>query len=522
MGKKVKAIKKENMNFIHNHWFVWITILFIGLLVVLLENHNVSFQQGHHGFLSSHGITLAKNISFENNLLMFENMSIDAQGHQIFSAYNRFPITSFLILKIFMYPFGNNLELQIIAARYTMILFYLGSMFLAYLSLRILLKEKILSLSIVLVSFSSLFVQYYNDMIFNDTPTLFGLLLVFHGIVIYNSDKSKFMQLLIKSSIGLLFGWQVYSLLLLYIIYSFIEHIRSKNQDESRNVFTANYFKLGLFTLLFGIIILSLQLFNESNMTNTPLDKISTVSSMKKRMGANSDFDKKYAKVLTFDRIVQVQFDRIKTMCTPAYITLHYKEYITDYFALLMIIFIVSILAQYKKYKNEYNILIIFALSGFIWGFGMNHFTMFHDFQSIYYIGIPILIYGSIFSFIYNIIQNKNIGMVVLLILSVIVFINATYSFNEIKNQMSNQINFVTQDMQKIKDKVGEKSKICVDGNRHKVCGGQHACAFYLSGNYLQNSFQQAGCDFVLSNNRRYSDKLLSPKNKAVFLFAYQ
>ena len=75
--------------------------------------------------------------------------------------------------------------------------------------------------------------------------------------------------------------------------------------------------------------------------------------------------------------------------------------------------------------------------------------------------------------------------------------------------------------MQIIKDKVGEKSKICVDGNAHKVCGGHHACAFYLAGNYLQNSVQQAGCDFVLSNNKRYSDKPLSPKNRGVFLFGY-
>ncbi len=520
--KKIsKSLKKDYMDFVYSRWFVWMVLLFIGSIVVFLENHNISFQQGHHGFLSSHGITLAKNISFENNLLMFHNISIDGQGNQIFNAYNRFPITSFLILKIVMSLFGNNLELQIMAARYTMLFFYLGSMFLSYLSLQLLLKEKILSISIVLMSFASLFIQYYNDMIFNDTPTLFGILLVFHGIVVYNNNSSKFTQLLIKSLVGIFLGWQVYTLLLLYIIYSFLIHVRSKNKEESKNIFTTNYFKLGLFTLLLGVAILSLQLFNESKMTNLPLNEIDTVSSMKKRMGADSDFDKKYAKILTSDRILQVQFDRIKTMCTPAYISLHYKKHITDYFALLIIIFIISILAQYKKYKNEYNILIIFALSGFIWGFGMNHFTMFHDFQSIYYIGIPILIYGSIFSFIYNNFKNKKIVMIILLLLSILTFVNATYTFNNIKDQKSNRTNFITHDMQIIKDKVGEKSKVCVDGNVHKVCGGQHACAFYLSGNYLQKSFKQAGCDFVISNNRKYNNKPLSPQNKGVFLFNY-
>ena len=522
MSKKKKAIKsfkKENIDFIHHHWFSWTILLFIGLIVIFFENNNISFQQGHHGFLSSHGITLAKNISFENNLLMFHNISIDAQGNQIFNAYNRFPITSFLILKSAMSLFGNNLELQIMAARYIMVLFYLGSMFLAYLSLRILLKEKILSIVIVLMSFSSFYIQYYNDMIFNDIPTLFGFLLAFHGLVIYNNDNSKFIQLLVKSLIGISLGWQVYSILLVYIIYSFFIHIRSK--DKNKNIFITKYFKLGFITLVLGIVILSLQLLNESKMTNQPLNKIDTVSSMKKRMGTDSHFDKKHAHILTFDRILQVQSDRIRVMSTPVYVTSHYKN-TNIYFMIIMTLFIISMFTQYKKYKNEYNILIIFALSGFIWGLGMNHFTMFHDFQSIYYIGIPIIIYGSIFSFIYNHFKNKKIVMIILLLLSLLTFVNATYTFNKIKDQKSNRTNFITHDMQIIKDKVGEKSKICVDGNVHKVCGGQHACAFYLSGNYLQKSFKQAGCDFVISNNRKYNNKPLSSQNKGVFLFEYK
>ncbi len=516
-----RSFKKDNLGFINNQWFALVILLLVGFVVLFFENYNISFQQGHHGFLSSHGITLATNISAENNFLMFHNLSIDGQGNQLYNAYNRFPITSFLILKIFMLPFGNNLEMQVLAARYVMILFYLGSMLLSYLSMQLLLKNKLLAFSTTLMTFSSVFIQYYNDMIFNDIPTLFGLFLVFHGMVIYNDDNSEFKQLLIKSIIGISLGWQVYPLLFLYILYLMFRDYYSGGWIQSKKFLSSHYFKLGLLTFLFGSSILYTQLINESKMTNQPLSKTDTVSSMKKRTGVNSNFEKKYAHVLTFDKTVSMQFDRVMIMATPAYIHQEFRKYIDSYFIILFLLFILSILVQYKQYKSQYNILIIFALSGFVWGFGMKHFTAFHDFQSIYYIGVPILIYGSIFSFLYNRFRQNNIVLIILLFLSTIMFVNATYVFNDSKDKVSSRTNFITKDMQSIKEKVGEKNKICVDGNVHKVCGGQHACAFYLSGSYLQHSFKQAGCDFVISNNRNYSNKSLTEKNKAVFLFSY-
>ena len=521
--KEVKnSLEKDYLFFMDNPWFTLTILIFVSLAVLFLENNNISFQQGHHGFLSSHGITLAKNISMENHLLMFHNISIDSQGTQIYNAYNRFPITSFLILKISMLPFENNLEMEVLAARYTMILFYLGSILLAYLTMQILFKNKLLAISVVLMAFSSVYIQYYNDMIFNDTPTLFGLFLVLHGMVVYNNDNSKFKQLLVKSIIGISLGWQVYTLLLLYIIYLMFRDFRSEGWGQSKKILSSNYFKLGLFTLIFGSVVLYAQLMNESKMTNQPLSKTNTVSSMKTRMGVNSEFDKKYANVLTFNKTVSMQFQRVMIMSTPTYIHQHFKKHIDSYFILLTLLFIMSTLVQYKGYKNEYNILIIFALSGFVWGFGMNHFTAFHDFQSIYYIGVPILIYGSIFSFIYNKFKQNNIALIILLFLSMLTFVNATYVFNLSKDQLSNRTNFITKDMQVIKDKVGEKNKICADGNVHKICGGQHACAFYLSGSYLQRSFDQAGCDFVISNNRKYNNRPLTQRNKGIFLFKYE
>jgi hypothetical protein len=519
--KKQKSIqpKSSNSNVLDTRWLSWTIIFLVALVVIWFQNYNISFQQGHHGFLSSHGATIAKNISLENNLLMFDLLSRDDEGNPVFHAYNRFPITSFLILKIPMLIFSKDLGFQILAARYTMILFYLGTMYFAYLALSLLLKNRLLSITIVLISFSSFYIQYYNDMIFNDTFTLFGIFLVFHGISVYVGDNSKYAQLVIKSLLSILFGWQAYTLILVFIIYSFLMHIGSIKKGGDKKIFTSPYFKLGLSTLMLGIFILSLQLFNESKMTNKPLNETDTISSMKKRMGENNTFENKYAKRLEFNNVAKTQFERIKIISTPGSLTLYDKSYTAGYFNLLIIIFLISLLAQYKKYKSTYRVLIIFALSGFIWGFGMKNFTMFHDFQSIYYIGIPILLYASILSFIYNSVKKKNTVLVIILFFSSLNFFYETYTFNKIKNNMSKKSNIFTKDMQFIKNKVENNKTICIDGNIKNVCGGRHACAFYLSNNYLQKDSKQIQCDFIISNQMKFSN-LLSPENKKVFLFS--
>ena len=54
-------------------------------------------------------------------------------------------------------------------------------------------------------------------MVWNDVPSLCGVMLTFHGMVVFAQD-GRFRQLLVKTCAALLLGWQVLALLLPIVI----------------------------------------------------------------------------------------------------------------------------------------------------------------------------------------------------------------------------------------------------------------------------------------------------------------
>ena len=107
-----------------------------------------------------------------------------------------------------------------------MLLFFAAAAVAAWLSLRRLF-DPWAALAAVLLSCSSWYALYYNDMIFNDVPTLFGVLLAFHGMAVF-VQEGRFRQLVVKSCAALLLGWQVYALLLAFIAFGVADALRQR------------------------------------------------------------------------------------------------------------------------------------------------------------------------------------------------------------------------------------------------------------------------------------------------------
>ncbi len=98
------------------------------------------------------------------------------------------------------------------------LLFFAGSAVLACLSLCRLTTDRWIALIASLLAFSSYYLLYYNDMIATENGlSLFGVLLTFHGMVLF-AQEGRFRQLLVKACAALLLGWHVYALLLPFIV----------------------------------------------------------------------------------------------------------------------------------------------------------------------------------------------------------------------------------------------------------------------------------------------------------------
>lgn len=138
-----------------NSWLPFLLLACAGISLFLLQNQTNGFDNYHHGNLSSHGMTLAKNLLMgEQPLFMFVEKEVQ-DGKVFYSPYNRFPIFPFFLLGLAIRPFEPQLALQIYVARQIMNLFFFLAIIFMFKLLSELVKIKLLALSITLLVISS-------------------------------------------------------------------------------------------------------------------------------------------------------------------------------------------------------------------------------------------------------------------------------------------------------------------------------------------------------------------------------
>ncbi len=173
---------------------------------------------GYHNLMSAEHLTIAVNLSPEHGFQRFHRRFIDEDGAVRYAPYNRFPPGGYLLMKLATLPVSGNPSVQITTARILMLLFFTAIAVLAYLSLGRLTHNRWIALTATLLAFSSYSLLYFNDMTANEgMPDLFGVMLVFHGMVIF-VQEGRFRQLVFKTCIALLLGWHVLALLVPFVI----------------------------------------------------------------------------------------------------------------------------------------------------------------------------------------------------------------------------------------------------------------------------------------------------------------
>ena len=173
------------------------------------------YRPGHHDRVSAEHMAVAANLSPAHHFLMVRYLNANASGY---SMYNRFPVGGYALTALATSPFRGDLSLRLHAARMLMLGFFAAAAVLAYLALSRLAASRWTALTATLLAFSSYYGLYYNDMITPEiAPGLFGVLLSFHGVVVFLQD-GRFRQLLVKACAALLLGWHVLAVVAAFVV----------------------------------------------------------------------------------------------------------------------------------------------------------------------------------------------------------------------------------------------------------------------------------------------------------------
>ena len=536
-----------------------LALLLLGLSTVFIfgGDRGHFYRWGFHNWMSSLHLTVAVNLSPEHGFQRFSVPFTDEDGAVRYSQpYNKFPIGGYAGMKLATLPFGGSPPAQLTAARILMLLSFASAALIAYLSLCRLSSNRWIALTATLLAFSSYYLLYYNDMTANEgMPDLFGVLLTFHGMVVF-VQEGRFRQLLVKACIALLLGWHVLALLLPFVIFGLARDLLrarsapqllppsslSQVKHAAATLIRSRYLLLGIAALGFGLSILTFNFAMEYAALNgeTPLTELPSFQSMLRRTGADSDHSAAAA-ARDWSSFLEGQFSRISRMFIP--------------YALLGVVAMAEsptwlskrAVAESPTWLPKRTVVVLgVALSvagligsifvrprilfatlasfGFFWALPMRNQVVEHSFESIYYIGVP-LAFFTIALLLARRLIDRDAVIAAASIAALILFAVSSFQVSRIgySAESAQAVRAAEQELLAVPELTkDELVTVLYIGGQHKPLFGnaEYAVEYYLNTILIRYSYLPAAEDgFVVMRERVDTDALLTPQNQYFFLY---
>lgn len=329
------------------------------------------------------------------------------------------PALLVLIVVSAMFLLGNDWEAH--PATWTSLwLLFAGTAALAHLSLCRLVSSKWTALAATVLAFSSYCCLYYNALLSAGAAVaLFGLMLTFHGMVVF-VQEGHFRQLMVKAVIALLLGGQVLVLLLPFLALGLVNELSKMRLGEAADsaapapVSTAvrNYLFLGLAVLLTGAFTTGFNVINKSDTVEGAQTSLTLPIArlIQTRAAADEEFKANPARVMPWPRFLNKQLQLVGGMVAPYTLPGYVRGLSRDsnppaatrgtVIGLIALAVCLLGIAFGGKHKILWTSL---ALSGLLWMLPMRYAAIFHYSGTVFYIGIPLVFFSLAIEYLHRV-----------------------------------------------------------------------------------------------------------------------
>lgn len=532
-------------------------LLLLALATLFLFGHDRAYfyREDLHDWNSAKVMALAENLSFQHNLLRFYYLSQDADGSAVYpETYNRFPPGGYALIKLVILPFGDtDFTGKIYAARMLMLTLCSGAVLLAYHSLARITGSRWDALAATVLAFSSWYVLYNADQISNEVMVdLFAVMLAFHGMVIFIQER-RFGQLAVKSCLALLLGWHAYAFLLPFVVFGLSAELFQAHHSVSNyaalwdrwqgymlTLRRSRYMMLGIVTLLFGIAVLAFNIGSQYFALDgqVSLRELPAVQSALRRFGGDEQYNIRFADRLEPGVFTMEQFYRIAVMAlphavNPYEIKVRYPDYyLRDYPAITLGVLAVGVcaagLAGIRRRPGMLLALATLASSGFCWALLVRHNVFDHDYESIFYIGIPLVAFTVAARYLRQLCRVRLTPFLAVAALAVFaVSVSQMAGIGENRDDIAVEAEQMAEYAAVRELAAADSATIYAQWDTGSIRhgGAPWAWAYLLAGKTIVDPEQpeprrpkQAG-DYLLTVTREDNPALLTPEHRYVFLY---
>ena len=529
---------------IRNGPYIPLALLLLALSTIFLFSgeRGLFYRPGANVATANH-MTVALNLSPEHNFVGYYYRALNDDGETVYFPYNRFPLGGYALIKLAAMPLGDNLSAHLYVGRLLMLSFFSAAALFAYLALCRIAANRWVALTSTLLAFSSYYGLFYNDMVAtNGMPDLFGVMLTFHGMVIF-TQEGRFRQLLVKACVALLLGWHVYALLLTFIVFGMgSELIRLFRSPRASVHFyllllRSHYAILGCVSLLVGMAVLAFNFTNEYLALNgeTSLAELPSIQSAIRRtsLGLSHTYD---TSILEWQSFLKEQLYRAGVALAP-YALAEYSGLLskldrTPWTLLCLVIgsgVIGALLLDLRRIRHK-TLLATLALFNFCWVLLARQHAAFHDFEGVYYIGIPLVLFTLALLFVRRRLDNRTIVGLAVAALAIFGLSSYQMSFVDIDAEEAEFQEAISSDFQAIRGKMPQNKVVYIPVPSNwdadtVFAATARASIYYLYGRVLVHSNHPDNpelcrlADFVITAQREEGAALLTPNNRLRFLY---
>ena len=511
-----------------------------------------------HDWASAKNLTLAANLSWRSGFRLFLNQRATPRGTK-WHHYGSFPVGGYVLIKLAILPFAEDLAAMTLAARMLMLALFCAAALLAYDAIAKVTGSRWVAVTAVALAFSSYYCLFHNDAVDNEgSSDLFAVMLAFHGMVAF-ARGGRLRQLLVKTAIAVFLGWHVFAFLLPFVAVGLCrDALRAGGSLRGSAVAAARspFLAVGCWALAIGLALLAFNVLHQyfAHGGNRPLARLQVIFSALNRAGLQDAF------LVDFQwwDFLQTQFQRIGQLMALPYVlaaplsgaVLNAQQALVtrfDFFAVFGMVATACafagavaalVAARRRGSRRPVWLLGVLAVSGFCWALPMRGNTGIHDYECLFYIGLTLVLFSSAAWGLRQLCGRR---------LVVCVAVLAAGSFAWSAHRMglvghdaaaAERQRALARDFEAIRRVArGGKNNVCVSPRwsfRHDL-----SVSFYLAGSNLvytrarPNGKQGNWCraraldfDYTLSHQRQTGgeegeDVLLTPTNEIVFLHTF-